>query len=182
MKFVKYEKTWRGIRKDSKIKNATIVNCGGLIIATNVDLRKYKIVEANSFEDLDWTDTEVLNRNSSFGWLDREGNFYGCDFACHDFQAQFIHKTTRRELETLGWIHISATNPDYPDTIFAEYRADYLEGVIPTEKQLEYLVAHPKIKIDSVKKAVENGNYAKAKIYENNLKNKQKEKDDGMEL
>ena len=183
MKFVKYKKIWWQVSKNTPLNSATIRNYDG-VKRNYVDITDLPIVEAESFDDLDWYDTKVWDPNSSLGWLDREGNFYGCGFACHDDQARFVHKTNSLNLEILGWIHISSLAPHLPGTIFAQYYGDYREGVIPTDKQLQYLLDHPKIEINSVKKAVENGNYTKAQIYESNLKNKQKDKnnDKKMEL
>ena len=178
MNYIKYKKKWWEV-KSRTLDNATICSYEG-VKKHHVDLREFEIVEASSFDELDWTNTEVYNFDSKFGWLDREGNFYGCDFACHSDQAMFIHKKSSFELERLGWIHISALSPT-STSLFADFFGNYQEGVIPTDKQLEYLISHPEIKtIDSVKKAVANGNYAKAQIYESKLKNKQK--DEGREL
>ena len=177
MRFVKFKRSWYEIKSGSQIDNATIINCGGMIIGINIDLREYEIIEANSFEELDWTNTDVLNKSSRFGWLDREGNFYGCDFASHEFQAQIIHKSTRWDLEEAGWIHISSPSKYDSYIITAEFRGDYDNGVMPTDKQMEYLCSRNDVQFSQVLEAYENGNRAKARIYEENLLKKNSKKD-----
>ena len=181
MKFIKYKKAWWRVKENSKIDNADI-ECYDYVCKHHMDLREFEIVEANDFNELDWSNTELLNPNSKFGWLDRDGNFYACDFACHEFQAMYIHKSDSVKLEDMGWIHISARAPDMLGTLFAHFYGDYKNGVIPTDAQLAYIVKRPDIKnIDSVKEAVEKGNYAKAKIYESKM-SRNNIKDDGKEL
>jgi len=175
-KFIKLNKTWWKYDEKTPIDKATILD-SNMEALYNLDLTKpnTEIVEANDFADLDWNDTNVLNDRSPLGWLDRDGNFYGCAYNHHSQQAKFVHHSDRRTLEKLGWIHISERR--FSDNgVVADYCGDYKEGVIPTSAQLRYLTQHRSIACSSVYNAVANGNYAKEKIYESRIRREKQEK------
>ena len=175
MKFVKYNNFWWEYDPKTPKSNATLWNAfGGK--TSECDIRNCKIVEAEYFDKLDWKGTELLDDKYNTGWLDREGNFYGCDYRCHNMQAEFVHGKEPRELEKLGWIHIARKRDDKNDfELNASFFGDYSQGVVPTVEQLKYLSAHPGIQIDlSLDAAINYGNYEKARIYEQNLKNEKK--------
>ena len=166
--FVKLDKDWWKGDENMQKNDCTICNIKG-IKKEHIDLSNIKTVFANSFCDLDWNNTSILNNTSIFGWLDRKGNFYGCGFAEHELQARLIHKTEMKELEKLGWIHISKFYRD----IMAFYSADYKNGIVPTFEQLKYLAEHKYVVSDYVMEAYNEGNHAKAKLYEQKLKEKE---------
>ena len=105
--FVKYKNFWWEYEGDSPIDNARLYNVYGGY-ACNVDIRDRETVQANNFKELDWSGTDVLNKNSKYGWVDRNGVFYGCDYTCHELQAYLVHNSSKEELERAGWIHISS--------------------------------------------------------------------------
>ena len=63
------------------------------------------IVEAESFEDLDWSC--LIKPDSKCGWLSPDGRFYGCGYSDHADVADLYFKKSERELEDEGWIKIS---------------------------------------------------------------------------
>lgn len=82
-------------------------------------------VEANSFEDLDHTKTDLLKPKSSAGWLSPDGKFYGCSWAQHDLLAVLVLKTPVGDLEKRGWMRIHS-----------HYEIDCLR--FPTDAQLSW--------------------------------------------
>ena len=64
------------------------------------------ICEANGWDDLDYS--YLLQPNSKYGWIDRDGKFYGCDYTHHSALAERVLKKSERELEKLGWIKVFA--------------------------------------------------------------------------
>jgi len=90
-----------------------------------------KIVEADSFDDLDHS--YLVKDDSDYGWISPDGRFYGCDCWQHSELASLIFKTTEEELERKGWIKV------YMD--FDKRRSWYcLE--FPTEYQIATLEKH----------------------------------------
>ena len=160
-KFIKLQHNWWQYDETSDLSAATLINIKKEALY-NFNLSDKNIIEANSFEELDWNDTEILSNGSKLGWLDRQGNFYGCEFSNHALQAKLIHNSSRQELEQKGWIHI------FQDgfRIKAGYWANYNEGIVPTLEQLKYLNNHDYIDSKSVLNAYMNGNHTKARIYE----------------
>lgn len=63
-----------------------------------------EIVEANSWEDLDWS--YLLDPDSPIGWVSPSGEFYGCDYRGHEDVAYYILHSSERELEVKGWVKI----------------------------------------------------------------------------
>ena len=62
------------------------------------------IAEADSWDDLDWS--HLLKPDSPYGWIDREGKFYGCSYSNHDAVAERILHSNDRVLEEQGWIKV----------------------------------------------------------------------------
>lgn len=91
-----------------------------------------KIVEAESFFDLDHS--YLLDSDSEYGWISPEGQFYGCDYHCHEDVAQYIFGVPSNELEEMGWVKI------YSD-IFMKRKAWYCDK-FPTEYQKATLEKH----------------------------------------
>ena len=172
--YVKYNNFWWQYDTRTPKKNATLRNLvGGYNTGNNII--GCEIVEAESFKDLDWNGTEVLDNKYKFGWLDRKGNFYGCEYYCHSDQAELVHHSSRRKLEKLGWIHISG-DLHKDSKLMATFCGDYENGVMPTDAQIKYLSEHQYIESMYVMYAYENGNRAKAQIYEQKLLQEQNNK------
>lgn len=180
--FVKYQNFWWEYREDSSMDNARLYNIYGGYFC-NADIRAREIVYADSFQELDWSGTDVLNKNSRYGWVDRRGNFYGCSYESHELQAFLVHQSDKNELEKLGWIHISAPSKKDAYVINAQFWGDYKNGVMPTDAQMQYLLTRNDVQFSQVMEAYECGNREKARIYENNLnKSKNFKIEDTMEM
>ena len=166
MKFVKYDNFWWRYVEKTPINNAKIINLVGGN-NTGVDLTDCEIAEADSFEDLNWKGTDIYNDKYKSGWLDRKGNFYGCEYHSHNLQAQLVHHSSRRELEKKGWVHIGQDM--FYGKIVAQYFGDFENGVMPTDAQMMYLAKHSNIEASWVLRAYESGNREKARIYEQKI-------------
>ena len=87
------------------------------------------IVEADNWADLDWSC--LLNPNSPYGWIDKDGNFYGCNHFEHASLAELYFKCSERALEDSGFVKLYRSY----DGSVGYYVARYL-----TEKQEETLL------------------------------------------
>ena len=182
MKFVLYENFWWMYDEKTPKKCATLINIYGGINTKN-DITNLKIVEAKSFDELDWYGTDVYSDKYKYGWLDRNGKFYGCSYESHDLQAKFVHHSSRRELEKMGWIHISKDMAEDTGKFVAHFFGDYENGIMPTDAQMFYLSKHKDIDCEYVMFKYMNGNREKAKQYEKELlKNKNSKKQDKENL
>lgn len=65
------------------------------------------ICEANDWDELDYS--YLLKPESKYGWIDRNGRFYGCNYEEHDDIAELVLHKSSRQLETEGWIKIYAS-------------------------------------------------------------------------
>lgn len=63
-------------------------------------------VVAESFKDLDWSKTSLVQPDSEAGWLDRDGRFTGCSATNHDCCAHYHLKKRVWELEETGWVRV----------------------------------------------------------------------------
>ena len=170
-KFVRYKHYWWKYNEKTNPEYATLTNWRGEI-AKGVNINYLYCTEAQDFNFLDWRGTPVLDYTSRYGWLDRNGKFYGCVYTEHAAQAILVHHSTRRELEELGWIHISKSSYyDNSGKLVAQFCGDYENGVMPTDEQMIYLLKRNDVDNTSALYAYENGNEAKAKVYEEKLKN-----------
>lgn len=98
-------------------------------------LKKYKVCIAEGMSNLDWSGTCVYdNEKYKTGWLDRQGNFYGCDYQHHSAQAEYVHKSSERQLELAGWVKLTYMfgNRGEPTIL---YDPDFK----PNKKQLDYI-------------------------------------------
>lgn len=75
----------------------------------------------------------LLKPNSRNGWLDRGGNYYGCNYSDHDILAQKVLKKSEIELENLGWVKIGGYTEE--KEVYWDVRRHRL-----TEQQIKYLV------------------------------------------
>lgn len=64
------------------------------------------IYEVNEYEDLPFIDYLIDNRYKT-GWLDRNGNFFGCGFMEHGDVAYYCFHKEEHELEKMGWCKIT---------------------------------------------------------------------------
>lgn len=91
-----------------KLVGNTLINCRGgrkpYSIANDIILEE---VYADEFEDLDWSKTWLNDSDSEYGWLDRDGNFYGCGYESHDLSSYFLFKCEVGELEEKGFVRVS---------------------------------------------------------------------------
>lgn len=62
------------------------------------------ICEVDSWDDLDYS--FLLKNESPYGWIDRNGKYYGCEYEDHDDIAELVLHKTSRQLETEGWIKV----------------------------------------------------------------------------
>lgn len=73
-------------------------------------------VEADCFENLDWTDTWMDPKHNKWngnGWIDRDGHVYPCGWMEHDNIAYYYLKSDITELENKGWIRVMYDVPVY---------------------------------------------------------------------
>lgn len=76
------------------------------------------IVECDDWSDLDWSC--LLSNDSSYGWIDRDGTFYRCDYRKHQDLAELYFHSTERDLERQGYIKIYRGH-DTPISMYFEY-------------------------------------------------------------
>ena len=62
------------------------------------------ICEADSWDDLDYS--FLVKNDSLYGWIDRNGRYYGCEYEDHDDVAELVLHKTSRQLEEEGWIKV----------------------------------------------------------------------------
>ena len=71
------------------------------------------IAEANDWEDLDWKPC-ILRQDSKYGFIDPDGNWYGCNYSDHMDLCRFVLKEDNPE--EYGWVKVyksSFRDPDY---------------------------------------------------------------------
>ena len=61
-------------------------------------------VPTKYWDDLDYS--FLLKNESPYGWIDRNGKYYGCEYEDHDDIAELVLHKTSRQLETEGWIKV----------------------------------------------------------------------------
>lgn len=98
------------------------------------------IAEVNDWDDLDYS--YLLKPDSEYGYIDREGNFYGCDYHEHSDIAELYLKTTERELEEKGWIKIYRSH-NHKTTYYYEH--NLTEAQIKTLEEKNLLKDHDRI-------------------------------------
>lgn len=139
-KFVKFNGGWW------KIKGDIIVNpVGGWCPFTCVSEEDKKtIVEMDGFDSFpveQVIDGVYNNMMGPYGWINIQGQFFGCDPTFHAMQAREIHHLSEIQLENFSWIKIYK-NPKYgrPDFILPKHRI--------TKQQLDTLTMfgyHPDV-------------------------------------
>lgn len=96
--------------------------------------KKYRLAVASDKFELDWKGTCVYDNSYETGWVDRQGNFYGCDYRQHFAQALCVHKSTEIELEQKGWVKLTYCwgNKQKPLIL-------YDHNTKPTKQQIDYI-------------------------------------------
>lgn len=95
----KRDNGWWKISEDGKhLENP----CGGY--HDYIPCQDDVIAEADSWDDLDYS--FLLKPDSPYGWIDREGKFYGCAYSDHSAVASRILHSSERTLEMQGYIKI----------------------------------------------------------------------------
>lgn len=148
MLFVKVNNYWYEYDPSTPIDNATIWNSyGGR--SSNMNLTGLQIVEAENYSELDWRGTEVFDDRYITGWLDKDGNFYGCHYRNHRDQAKFVHGLSEDEIEKNQFIKIS-----YQDRMRTKLlaRVPYRDGKHNeiTSRQYLFLKRYPIENFDEV--------------------------------
>lgn len=113
--------------------------CGNRLVNLNGGWHDYrpskndKVYEVENYEDLPFRDY-YINNDFKTGWLDRNGNFFGCDYMEHEFVAWYVFHKEEHELEEMGWVKI------YKNIFEGGY--DYLHySRLPlTDSQKKYLI------------------------------------------
>ena len=86
---------------------------GGMIPKEKGDtIMATKVVDR--YEDLDWSMTGFVTKNTACGWLSPAGKWYGCDFENHDAVATLVLKQTVKELEHEGWVRVEGRKSNCP--------------------------------------------------------------------
>jgi hypothetical protein len=145
MKFVFIYDLWWRIKDENsplynvKLYNYNDSNCG------NHDVSKCKIVFADNWDKLDWSNTSILSNKEKTGWLSPSGKFYGCDYRNHAIQALLVHHKKEDELEKLGWIKITRDfmRNNLLQAMFVGDAENH--SIKPTEQQMKYLMNNPEI-------------------------------------
>lgn len=89
-------------------------------------------VEAEDFEDLDWTNTFLNNPNEKCGWVSPDGKFYGCKSMDHINCIELVCKLSMSQAEKLGWAHLY-----YDKTYYCEKQLTIEQARTLSEKGCE---------------------------------------------
>ena len=148
MLFVKIDNFWYEYEESTPINDAIVWNAyGGKM--SGMDLTGLEIVKAEDYHKLDWRGTELLDDKYLTGWLDKEGEFYGCDYRNHKDQAKFVHNLSEEEIERELFIKLS-----YEDRmrINVMARVPYLDGKHNeiSSKQYQFLKKFPIVNFDEI--------------------------------
>jgi hypothetical protein len=89
-------------------------------------------VEAESWEDLDYTKTSLVvgHEKRTSGWLDPKGKFYPCRTRDHDEYCYMIFKREIQELEDEGWARLGGIREHMND--YSDYRC--LKQLTPEQR------------------------------------------------
>lgn len=146
--FVKYDNMWWEYDISTDKKSAIIHNLKGGRMS-QVDLTDYELVRASDFSNLDWSNTILLDNNYKTGWLSPNGEFYGCDYALHDLQAEMVHHVTEKDLEKRGFVKISYNYDDRK--LHAHLGFNRYSNIPLTKEQYDFLKDYG---IDNLKQLV----------------------------
>ena len=138
MAFVKADNFWWKLDTKTPLNKATVYNpFGGKI--SGVDVQDRQIIEAENWQFLDWTGTDILNDEYQTGWLSPQGKLFGCKSHYHGMQADLVHKKTEYDLEHEGWIKLTY-NLSNKNELIAYVCTDKSGRLMPpTDEQYDYL-------------------------------------------
>lgn len=68
-------------------------------------------------------DIGLMDQSQQKGWVDINGKFYGCAYACHEHFVSILGHSSRYHMETLGYIHVSGSRTPEP-IYFSMYRVN----------------------------------------------------------
>ncbi len=72
---------------------------------------------------LDWSDTWLSRPESTAGWLNRGGRFFGCPSNYHDQLAAYVIGVKVTEAENTGWVRVKDSRYyDYLKSLSAEQK------------------------------------------------------------
>lgn len=83
---------------------------GGGHDAKPSDFDAGEFYKAESFDELDFSEALLVETLSS-GWIDLEGNFWGCEYGRHEYLLSHVLKTPAYEAEDRGWLKINDHEP-----------------------------------------------------------------------
>ena len=106
MKFVKVDGYWYEFDESTPINDARVWNYYGGCMS-GLDLSNAQIVEAEDFHFLDWSNTELCSDEFVTGWLNPQGEFYGCSPKNHKEQAKLVHGLEEKDLEEKLYIKLT---------------------------------------------------------------------------
>ena len=150
MKFVKINNFWWRYDDKTSLNDATVYNVNEFGKMSNLDLTNEKITDSNSWQTLNWQETDVYNNNIKTGWLDIKGNFFGCKTEYHNLQAYLVHNKTEKQLEKEGFIKITKLRFNNNSTVALFPCRYYNKSLSPTVAQIEYLEKQSGINCDEV--------------------------------
>lgn len=148
MKFVKYENYWYEYDESTPINDARIWNMYGGCSSCN-DISNCEMVEAEDFNFLDWSGTSLYNDEFLTGWLDKEGNFYGCSPKHHKEQAKLVHNSSEEDLERNLFIKIAYLDRLQKELVAMVSHQDGKKNPI-SKMQLDFLKKHPIQNFDEI--------------------------------
>lgn len=137
--FVKIDNFWWELSTEHALDSCTVYNyVGGKM--SDCDCTNLQIVEADSWEYLDWSGTSLWSDQYKTGWLAPNGKFYGCDYRYHNMSANLVHHKTEKEMEQAGYIKFTHKLGDFekleiyiPANISPKYPK-------PTKAQINYIL------------------------------------------
>lgn len=133
--------SWYEIREDEVYDGMMIFNMNfGYCYYTAKSMVILEKAKAESFKELDWTNTSCNDRCSTDGWLTPDGIFYGCSTFQHSYSCHYNFDLSESEVEELGYVKIS---DGHVHLGFAKKMGErFYSCVHPTNKQSEFLMSH----------------------------------------
>lgn len=153
MKFVRYKSMWWELIDDTILEHAVIQNS---FVASkpriiDVNIAALQQVEVESPNDLNFEGTPLQNPTAPTGWLNPQGQFFGCDDRYHSAHARFVqHKKDESDLESLGWLKITYFQEGRPEPF---YKGHPESGIFPSMAQIAWLESHLYCDITELKEA-----------------------------
>lgn len=151
--FVKIDGYWWELDVSTPINKATVRNLTSLGKMSDIDISLNQIVEAENYHKLDWVGTRILDAKYKTGWLDLDGNFYGCDYRCHKEQARILFNCSERDLEKKGFVKFASENAFLKSEkiIFIFGRDENYQIIKPTPRQRMFIMSSEAVNKDELK-------------------------------